>query len=645
MYLIVTTLIGSHYFYLSEMGSVKKYGYDIEVFTNFFSVTFINVKDHDDREIFIIHEDRNDLDKLLEFINNEHWFIGYNNSKYDDIILNYLLSEDSLKYKTVLEIVVAIYELSQKIIENSRNRMFYRANPTRELNKIPHRYKSLDLMSMMAFDKAKVGLKQVSVNMKWHRIQDLPKKFNESVSIDEVDKIIEYNINDVLITLELLKNTLERVKLRSSICNKYNVEVMSSSRSQIADKIMSKMYSEKSGMSYWDFKDFRDNRTTVHFKDIIWDKLKFETPAMQNLVEKLNNTTVVAKKGNKDFAEQVILFNCKHTMAKGGLHSKMPPMIVEEDDDYSIIDLDYGSFYPSVMIQLNIIPPHLGKAFLEVLKTVTEQRLEAKKNGDKVTADALKIVINSIYGKLGFEYGYMYSPTCMYQVTINGQLILLKTIERLELQGFECFYSNTDGATFKVPRGKEDLFYQIANEYSEEIGIPIEYANYKRCVIRDVNNYSIETVEGKLKEKGIFTKEVELDKGYNMPVISTALYEYFVNSKPIDETIKNHDNIYDFCKAQKVGGQYTVELHYLKDSKLQIDQCQKTNRYFVVNNGAKLYKRKTSTNGLADLVAGRNIQLFNDYYESDNYDINYNYYIQECQKIIDKLEPKQLLLF
>jgi hypothetical protein len=127
--------------------------------------------------------------------------------------------------------------------------------------------------------------------------------------------------------------------------------------------------------------------------------------------------------------------------------------------------------------------------------------------------------------------------------------------------------------------------------------------------------------------------------------MSTVLYEYFVNNKPIKETIMNHKDIYDFCKAQKVGGQYTVELHYLKDNKLQVDQCQKSNRYFVVNSGAKIYKRKTATNSLQELVAGRQIALFNDYYESDNYDINYNYYIQEAQKIIDVLEPKQLNLF
>jgi DNA polymerase elongation subunit (family B) len=518
----------------------KRYVYDIELFANFFSVVFIDISDKKNKEIFVIHRssNRNDILDLINFISNSYTFIGYNSSKYDDLILNYLLINKTRLISIMSDSIIdELFNLSQEIINNSRNRIFYKAEPTKSLSNYKHSYKSLDLMSVMAFDKNKIGLKKVSVNMKWHKIQDLPKKFNSYINKDEVSEILEYNENDVLITLELLINIIDEIKLRELICKQYDINVMSSSRSDIADKIMTKLYSEMSGIDYWDFKDLRDNVTEVHFKDIIWDKISFETTSLKELLKSLKNTKVVAEKGNKDFHEKVLVNNCIHTMAKGGLHSKMPPMIVEEDDEYCIIDLDYGSFYPNIMILLNIIPPHLGDPFLDVLKKVTKQRLKAKAEGDKVTADALKIVINSIYGKLGFEFGYMYSPSCMYKTTINGQLILLKTIENLELHGFECFYSNTDGATFKVKKGTEELFYKIANDYANEINIPIEYAEYEKCVIRDVNAYSIKTKEGKVKEKNLFSRKIELDKGYDMPVISEALYQYYVNNIPVEDTM------------------------------------------------------------------------------------------------------------
>ena len=40
-----------------------------------------------------------------------------------------------------------------------------------------------------------------------------------------------------------------------------------------------------------------------------------------------------------------------------------------------------------------------------------------------------------------------------------------------------------------------------------------------------------------------------------------------------------------------------------------------------------------------------NVTVMNRFQKKDNYDINYNYYIREAQKIIDILEPKQLELF
>jgi hypothetical protein len=378
------------------MGEIKRYVYDIEVFPNFFSVIFINTSDRGDKETFVIHKDINDIRKMLKFIDQSHWFIGYNNSKYDDIILNWFLSTDKLLYEVPIQITTELYQLSQDIIKNSNSNQFYRANPTKSLSKLKHKYRSLDLMSVMAFDKLKVGLKQVSVQMKWHRLQDLPKPFNEPVLEGELNKILDYNENDVLITLKLLDTIIDEIRLRHSVSNKYGVDVMSSSRSQIGDKIMSKLYAEQSGLTYWEFKDLRDNNTTVKFSDIIWKDIEFETKPLQELMDRLRGITVVADKGNNDFKDVVILNDCRYTIAKGGLHSKMPPMIVEEDEEYEIIDLDFGSFYPNLMINLNIIPPQLGESFLRVLKMITEQRLKAKADGDKTTADALKITINSI---------------------------------------------------------------------------------------------------------------------------------------------------------------------------------------------------------------------------------------------------------
>ena len=628
---------------------MKRYGYDLEVFKNFFSAMFVDIVTKEVK-CFVLWSDgtnsTNDMVELLEFLKEENWLVGYNSSKYDDLILNCILvKEEEFLNESCEFLLDGIYDLSQKIIQNSRDRVFYKANPTKYLCKVKHKYKGIDLMSLLGLDKKMVGLKQVSVNMKWNRIQDLPKKFDEEVSKDEIESILEYNRNDVDITIELYNRAIDEVKLRYDVGKQYNVDIISSSRSGMADKLMSKMYADKSGTTYWDFKDIRDRNNIVAFKDIIWNKVKFTTKPLQDLLETLKNTTVVCVKGRKDFKERVVLNECAHEMAKGGLHSKVPSMVVEENSEYVLRDLDFGSFYPNIMLMLKVRPPGLGKPFLEVLETITTQRLKAKKEGLLVDSEALKIVINSVYGKLGFEHGYMYSPKAMYQVTINGQLILLKMIELLETEGIRCFYSNTDGATFKVPRDKEELFYEVANKYSAELNIPIEFANYKKCVIRDVNNYSITTCDGEVKAKGMFSTKIALDKGYDMPIIAIALHNYFVEGIPVEDTIKKHSDIYDFCKAQKVGAQFKIEYHSLVDSKHDIQICQKTNRYFVSKSGGKLYKRKVTNDKIEDLVAGNSVKLFNDYYESDDYGVDFGYYIKKTKEVINTMEPQQVSLF
>lgn len=69
-----------------------------------------------------------------------------------------------------------------------------------------------------------------------------------------------------------------------------------------------------------------------------------------------------------------------------------------------------ASFYPSIMVQYNIAPKHLNeKVFVGCVKYFRDTRIVAKHSKEKlidgvppkILAEALKIVINSIYGKFG----------------------------------------------------------------------------------------------------------------------------------------------------------------------------------------------------------------------------------------------------
>lgn len=632
--------------------------HDHEVFPNFFSSTFRD-RNSEEVRVFYVHEDVNEIEDFVEFIQNEVLFlVGYNNSKYDDIITNYILENQRiLRDKSAYIITDELYELSKDIIGSQRKGNSIYTNKKLKKLLFPNNspYKSLDLMSLMAFDKNYVTLKQACIAMRWHKVQDLPKPFDEPVRLEEIKEILSYNLNDVDATKRLAEIVSSEIKIRFSVGEAYGVNVLSKSRSGVGDVLMKKLWEQETGKYYKQFKDIKTERSSIDLKDCISNQVVFKGKILNELLNSIKSTTW--NLGDK-FKRTVVINNSKYDILLGGLHSSNKPMVVETTNTHKIIDLDFGSYYPNLMINLNIFPEHLSKRFLNLFKRIVNERLEAKAAGNKTVADALKIVINSVYGKLNFDYGWLKDAKASYSVTLNGQLFLLMLIEELELEGIEIFYANTDGATAKVPVDKIDRFYEICKEFEEYVDIPLEFANYKKCIIRDVNNYSIQTEDGKIKEKGAFVRDLSVEStfasmnytcSYDKPIVSLALYEYFINDKPIKETIEGHTDVYDFCMAQKIGSQFKAEFHTLNEDKteLVIIPCQKTNRYYVSKTQSKFYKKHKEKGSLNDLCAGYNVELLNDYIERDikDYKINYNYYISATQKIIDVLEPKQLELF
>ena len=47
---------------------------------------------------------------------------------------------------------------------------------------------------------------------------------------------------------------------------------------------------------------------------------------------------------------------------------------------------------------------------------------DAKRTGDKVTNEAMKIMINGSFGKFGSKWSVLYSPDLLIQTTVTGQL-------------------------------------------------------------------------------------------------------------------------------------------------------------------------------------------------------------------------------
>ncbi len=121
-----------------------------------------------------------------------------------------------------------------------------------------------------------------------------------------------------------------------------------------------------------------------------------------------------------------------------------------------------------------------------------------------------------------------------------------------------------------------------------------------------------------------------------MPI---ALSEYFVNGIPIDTTIKNHGNIFDFALRQKASRDFHYEGYDIDTKKKSV--YNKLIRYYVSWKGEKLLKIKnpeciTNAPPISQVDAGDWVatvcnKLTKDH-PMDN--INHNYYIDKANRIV-----------
>lgn len=612
------------------------YSYDIECLKNLFTATFVNVADEKEVHVFYIGFDKIDYSDLLKFLNQKMTLVGFNNHSYDDPMLRFIVGYKGTK------ILPALHELSSKLVSD-----LFRDDKNilalRYPRNIQYSWDSVDLMRIMAFDKLGVSLKQTAINLRWHKIQDMPIDHNSTVRKEDLELILSYNLNDVLITKRLYEEITPLRELREELSSIYHVDLRSASDSRIANLIFEHIYADELHADIRALKDMRTTREKVLLGDCIAKFVEFKNPELQDLLDRISVRIAYRYNGYR-YTETITFANCNFSFGIGGLHTEDAPGVFNSTEDSTIQDMDVASYYPNLIINNNFYPQHLGENFIKVLKKITSERLAAKKAGNKVKADGLKITINSVFGKMGFEYYWLLDAKQMLSTTLSGQLGLMMLVEDLYLNGIEVLSCNTDGIVCRIPKNLEDKYYEVAKRWQEKTNLELEYTPYVKYVRRDVNSYITVKKNGATKEKGAFLKEVDLKKAYHMPIVAKALYEYFINSVPVRDTLEKSTDIMDFCISQKSGSDFRIELHTIKG----VEHLQKTNRFYISTNGGALIKRNVISKKTIGLYVNRTVRILNDYDTSvpfDTYKIDYSFYEKEVMKMVDEIEPKQLKLF
>jgi hypothetical protein len=628
--------------------------FDTECYPNLFSLGAINHVTKE-RELYVISEKQNDLDKIIDFCKQKGMYSGHNILNYDNLLLAYLITNyEKFKLLDNLSICKSLKLLSNRIIEKQKNQKH--DEDIQQLFKVKVFSSCLDTLAITnTVDRT--SLKQLSVNLKFHNVQELPYKHDTYLSETEIQDVLDYMFNDVEISDILFEKKKEDILLRTDVSKRYKVNVLNCNDTSIAKKILDKYYSEYTKIPISDFKDLRSFNTSFYLKELMPD-IFFEMKEFQNLKLWFENQLFteaikidVEKEVKKsDSHYDVILPNISIRYGYGGVHSIDTPGIFEKSNTHSIMDCDFSSFYPNMIINYKIKPRHVKNEFLTILETLTKERIQDKKEGRKKDADVKKIIINSTYGLMGSEYYWLRDKKALLKTTITGQMILSKFAEKLLLNGFKIISLNTDGVLCIVKNSKMDLYYKICNDISKLFNIDVEFTEYKKYIRKDVNNYLSITTKDEIKQKGkYFSTKIALNKGYYYPVIAKSLNEYYINEIDPLITLKNEKDIYNFMSSQKVNTEkFNAELHYVEDFQIKTKSLQKINRWVVTKKGAKFFKVSKipdiKTHKIKKIGIEKNnlVTITNKITDKDisNYNIDYKFYENICNDVINQISPQ-----
>lgn len=623
--------------------------YDIEVFPNTFHCVLLNT-DNEELYKFEISERKNQIRELVQFFTNPKYLLcGYNNKHYDDVIINYIIDYiDTMLCKSIYDVTLSLFNLSQTII-NLEDGNISKIKRWKYANY----FESMDLLTMMFSSKLRVGLKSMQITMQYQNVQEYSGDFGSFLPKDKIDEMISYNINDVKSTYSLFNYLVKNgdIDLRLFIEKEYGFNALSMDSVKFGETLIAKKVCEELHINKRQLEQMRSPMDNIPLKDVILPFIRYKNPKFQEALEDMKKQVVSSKNkkpGEKNYENKFVVSGVRYSIGVGGIHSLNEPRIYVPKEDEYLGHLDVASMYPSFIVRYGWFPRHLGKAGLAVYTQIYHERIQAKHSGQKQKNLALKLTLNSVTGKMQQETSWMYDPFSVFKIRINGQLILLMLADLLLQHSCEIVQVNTDGVMFIAKKAYKDAIMESVAKLEQLTKLSFEADSYEAFYQFAVNDY-FGVVDGfsqsrnpkLIEKKGMFITEPVLGKGLAPTIIPEAVINYFVYNIPVEDTIRNCDDIRKFLMSQRVDKKFKVEY----DDKY----IQRINRWYASTNGCYLYTVDESKTPVkySNLLKKSGVTILNyiDNISTKNRKINYPYYISEARKIIDQLVCRQLDLF
>jgi hypothetical protein len=333
------------------------------------------------------------------------------------------------------------------------------------------------------------------------------------------------------------------------------------------------------------------------------------------------------------------------TVGSGGLHSTDAPRLYYATRKYRLISVDVASFYPSLIATKGISPRAYGDCGAATYRGVLERRLEIKRRAKTVEdpaerkrldvqATALKLVLNSTFGKLGDPFSSLFDPSAFLAVTLSGQLMLIDLIEQLTAVGVRVLSANTDGLFIKVSR-KNRRWRKILKEWETATAMSLEVDPLKRLAVLASNRFATLDNSGKIKRRGAGVKgDLSPVAAPNSLVVADAVVEALLRDVTPEKTIGECRDPVRFCSVTQRSGKVKAAVLVNEPDGREIELPKVARWYKAHRSSCRIVHRfedgrhttpsnATGVNLALDLVAGQLPE-----------DLDHGWYIAQARKVV-----------
>lgn len=513
--------------------------YDFEVFKYDWLVVMI---DPEEPMPYVVINNKEQLEKIYNQYKNDIW-VGFNSRHYDQYILKAILCG------------LSAWECNEWIIKRGFPGWQF-SNLMRNIFLINY-----DVMPLNS------SLKQLE-GFQGHNIHESGVDFriDRPLTQEEISETVEYCTNDVKETMNVFAENINDFTALLWLVKEFNFPLssMSKTKAQISADILECERTE------------RDDEWELYVLDCIQLTDKKQWLNVKKKKRKGETETASDKKVGKVFYRpdewfldekyrdyrlyfETEVAGVPHQFGWGGIHGAKKKYHYKCDSDHLMLHVDVASYYPRLMIFHNLLTRNAKKP--ERFSEIYNRRIQLKHEGKKKEQAPLKIVINGTFGICKDERNNAFDPRNANLICVNGQLMLLDLIEKLEsVPSFELIQSNTDGLIIKIHKRDFDMVDDVCYEWEKRCNMELEFDYIKEIWQKDVNNYVFVQFDGKVERKGAYVKELgPMDN--DLPIVNKALMDYMLKGIPVENTINGCDNLVDFQKICKLTTKFNGVRH------------------------------------------------------------------------------------